>query len=111
MIEAAMNNAKECVEHAEVLMMQAELTSGEARRDLLDQATDVLFRAERLLAGSGAWRIACIHARQGNRELCLRWLQRGRDLNTLPPVGEMRASAYFTEVRFKEWFREFVDSL
>ena len=101
----------EHVEHATVLMMQAELAHGEARRDLLDEATDVLLRAERVDPGIGAWQLACIHARQDNRELCERWLVRAHKNGLLPKREEILASPYFADTRIRAWVRRIIDKL
>lgn len=101
--------ASDQVEHAKVLMMQAEFARGADRRDLLDEATDTLLRAEKSEPGIGAWELACIHARQGNLTLCGRWLERGHTHNLLPARDEILASPYFAEARVQAWVRDFFD--
>lgn len=99
------------VEHATVLMMQAEFAQGAMRRDLLDEATDLLLRAERVEPGIGAWQLACIHARQGDRELCKRWLERAHKNDLLPNRDQVLASPHFAESCMNAWIRTFLDEL
>lgn len=103
--------ASDHVEHAKVLMMQAEFAQGAVRRDLLDQATDTLLCAEKSDPGIGAWELACIHARQGNLKLCGLWLERGHKHHALPPRDTVLASPYFAEERVQAWARRFFDEL
>lgn len=90
-------------------MMQAEFAHGEARRDLLDEATDTLLRAEKHEPGIGAWELACIHARQGNLQLCGRWLERGYKHHLLPTRETILASPYFADARMQAWVWRFFE--
>jgi hypothetical protein len=106
-----MDDVQTHIQHADVLIMQAEITTGQVRQECLEEATDALLRAEKLAPGSGSYKLACIHARAGNHSLCLRWLERARDRAALPAASDLRASSFFTGVHSEGWFEEFVRSL
>lgn len=91
-------------------MLQAELLDGAARRDVLDEAADILLRAERDEPGIGAWDLACIHAREGSMELCGRWLDRGHTNAQLPTRDTMISSAYFAGPRLQRWLKQKLDT-
>jgi len=104
--------ADRCVQHAEVKLLEAAMApGGDLRAHLLDQARDHLMRAESLQPGSGAWRMACLSARQGRKEPCQQWLQRALKHNALPPREEVERCADLVPVRREKWFKALLEAL
>jgi hypothetical protein len=111
-----MNNlhqtAHHCVQHADVKLLEAALAiEEEVRAFLLDEARDHLMRAESLQPGSGAWRMACLSARQGRAPLCQQWLQRAHKYGALPARDEVESCSDLALVRHEEWFVAIVNNL
>ena len=102
---------KKLIQFAEVHMFQAEFTSGAEREALLHDAQDALIQAETLAKGSGAWLMACVHGRQGNEQLCRRWLERARDAGRLPERDQIESSAHLKPFAELTWFREWIETL
>ena len=94
------------LEHAEVRMMQAGCSDAATGDQLYQEATDLLIRAEGLMKGSGAWLMACMHARRENGALCVQWLERARTSSMLPDVETIRTHQYFALVREATWFKD-----
>jgi hypothetical protein len=94
------------LEHAEVRMMQASCSDAATGETLYQEATDLLIRAEGLMKGSGAWLMACMHARRENGTLCVQWLERARTSSMLPDVETIRAHPYFAQARETTWFED-----
>ena len=101
-------DAETLIQFAEVQMLQAELAAGPDREILLHEAKDALFRAETLAAGSGSYLLACMHGREGNAALCMRWLERARQSGRLPGRADIEASTHLRAVREAAWFREWL---
>ena len=104
----ARQQAENHVQHAEVQMLQAGMAAGPERQALLAEAKDALIRAERLAPGSGAWKLACIHAWAENADLCRQWLERARNAGTLPRADEIAGDPHFAKVRDKKWLKPFL---
>jgi len=100
-----------CIRIAEVKLLQADMATDDARAALLAEAKDVLVRAEMTQPGAGSWKLACVSARMGSRELCLKWLERGKRHGALPEPSEIEEHPHFEKVRGQKWFRRFLDSL
>jgi hypothetical protein len=96
------------LEHAEVRMLQADLADAETEELLYTEAADLLIRAEKLMRGSGAWLMACMHARRDNGELCIQWLERARGASLLPDVETIRTHAHFKRARERKWFKDWL---
>jgi hypothetical protein len=97
---------EEYLKHAEARMMQAEFADDAGRVELYQESTDLLIRSERIMKGSGAWLMACIHARQQNQDMCLQWLERALGARMLPDVEEIRTHVHFSQVKDAQWFTE-----
>ena len=95
-----------CIEHAEVRIMQAEFVDGATGEVLYQQATDLLIQAEGLMKGSGAWLMSCMHARRGNAEMCVQWLERARKSSMLPDLETIITHTHFAGVLEKRWFKD-----
>ena len=91
-------------------MMQAEFADQETRHALYQEATDGLIRAEKIMKGSGAWLMSCIHARQNNGDLCLRWLERAKKSSLLPDADSITGHAHFTGVLEETWFITWIET-
>ena len=96
------------LEHAEVRMLQADLADAETGEQLYTEAADLLIRAEKLMKGSGAWLMACIHARRDNGALCVQWLERARGASLLPDVETIRSHAHFKTARDRKWSKDWL---
>jgi len=92
------------LQHAEARMMQAEMVDDSVRVELYQEATDLLIQCETMMKGSGAWLMACLHARRENREMCLQWLERALSVGMLPDVEVIRDHPHFQLVKETEWF-------
>lgn len=99
---------EEYLEHAEVRMTQAESSEEETREQLYQEATDLLIRSERLMKGSGAWLMSCMHARRDNGAMCVKWLERARGASMLPDVETIRAHPHFAEAKGRPWFADWL---
>lgn len=104
--EATIKQIEEFLQHAEAHMMQAELVAAEEREKLYQDATDLLIRSEKLMKGSGAWLMSCMHARRQNRDMCLQWLERALGAGMLPDVESIREHPHFGGVKDTDWFTE-----
>src|SRR5690606_1512625 len=99
------HDARQCVQHADVKLLEAALAfEEEVRAYLLDEARDHLMRAESLHPGSGAWRMACLSGRQGRAPLCQHWLKRAHKHGSLPARDEVENCADLAVVRHERWF-------
>ena len=94
---------------AEAHMLQAEFATPDIHELLIHDAQDALVKAEMLQKGSGAWLMACIHARNANTDSALKWLQRAQNAGTLPPRETIEASPYFAGVRGEDKLNAFLD--
>ena len=94
-----------------VLLYWAQTKTGDAADGCLGQAEDVLLRAEALAPGSGAYNLACLWARRGKSDECLKWLKVSQDNGTLPPKQHLIEDTDFEGVREEEWFKAFVAGL
>lgn len=100
---------KRHIQFAEVQMLQAEQVPPTTRDSFLDEAKDALIRAEHLIPGSGAYRLACINARVGKTKLCREWLERAKKAGTLPSSKELNAAPYLKDVRGQKWFKRLLN--
>lgn len=99
---------EQMLQHAETMMMQAEFAEAEVRPQIYQEAKDELIRAEGIMAGSGAWLMACLHARQNKGEMCVKWLERARNTSMLPDTETIQGHPHFKHVLEEEWFLEWV---
>ena len=95
---------EQMLQHAETMMMQAEFADAETRPQLYQETKDELIRAEGIIAGSGAWLMACLHARQNSSNLCVKWLERARNTSMLPDTKTIQAHPHFKKVVDEAWF-------
>lgn len=94
------------LQHADVMLLQADFVVEAERHKLLAEAKDCLLRAERRAAGSGAWRLARMAARLGQDDLCNKWLLRAQANGRLPAAETLASDPGFQPVWAKPWFRK-----
>lgn len=109
MSDSNIKQIEEHLKHAETKMLQAEICDAETKEQLYQEATDLLIRAERLMKGSGAWLMSCIHARRDNGPMCIKWLERAKGASMLPDAETIEAHSHFDEAKKKSWFKEWLD--
>lgn len=97
------------LEDAEARILEAESTAADTSERLYQEATDLLLRAERLMKGSGAWLMSCIHARRDNGAMCIQWLERARSASMLPDIDTIRTHTHYAKAREKRWFHEWLN--
>lgn len=102
---------EQMLQHAETMMMQAEFADAEARPQIYQEAKDELIRAEGVMPGSGAWLMACLHARQDKGDLCLKWLTRAHNTQMLPDLATIQNHPHFKNAVTQEWFVQWLDSV
>ncbi|MEE9464004.1 MAG: hypothetical protein V3W14_00335, partial [Candidatus Neomarinimicrobiota bacterium] len=90
------------------LLVQANSSAGKNVSDLHTQAKKKLVSAEDILPGSGAYNLACLNVRLGNKEECLHWLEVSRKHGKLPPLGHIQKDKDFDSVRNQKWFKDFL---
>ena len=101
---------EQMLQHAETMMMQAEFADAETRPQIYEEAKDELIRAEKILAGSGAWLMACLHARQNRGALCVQWLERARNTKMIPDTDIIQEHPHFKRVVEEDWFVKWMES-
>lgn len=106
-----MEEADILIQRAETTLLQAELAAGADREALLQEAKDILIRAESMSPGSGSWFMACVNARMDNVPLCQKWLERAYAAGALPTRDEMSKSPYMSRVRDERWFQRLLSRL
>jgi hypothetical protein len=104
MTDADIAAIEQHLQHAEAQMMQAEFAEGDAKITLFQEAKDHLIRAERVMPGSGAWLMSCIHARLNNGEMCIQWLERAKKASMLPHPKDIQSHAHFRTAINQPWF-------
>ena len=104
MPEEEISQIEDHLKHAEAKMMQAEMADAEGKEVLNQEAKDHLIRSEKLMPGSGAWLMCCIHARANNGEMCLKWLDRAKKSKMLPDTGTIMNNPYFANAVTEKWF-------
>jgi hypothetical protein len=99
---------EKCLEHAEVRIMQTDFADASTAETLYQEATDLLIQAEGLMKGSGAWLMACLHARRKNGPMCTRWLDRAGKASMLPDLDTIRTHAHFANAIESKWFKDWL---
>jgi len=88
------------------LLMWAARKQGAEAETLWRQAKEKTLQAEDIQPGAGAYRAACASARLGEEDECRKWLERCRELGTLPSRKHMETDPHLDSVRDKAWFKE-----
>lgn len=103
--------AASLLQRADVLLMQFDLVSEEMREPILTELKDLLIEAEHLTAGSASWRLACVCGREGNGDLCRRWLERGVRYGSLPSENTIQKSPHLARIRGQKWYKRFLKKM
>jgi hypothetical protein len=68
-------------------------------------------RAEEMKPGSGSYNLACLSALRGDLESCRKWLEKARELKTLPSLPILQSDSDLDSVRSQPWFQDLLKSL
>lgn len=89
---------------------QAKRKTGAEADALFAQAEEKLLAAEHLVAGSGAYDLACIAALCGQPNQCLQWLQGSLAAGRLPSRQHLVSDEDLNSVRDEPWFAELLSA-
>lgn len=78
---------------------------------LLPEARSKFIEAEAVSPGAGSDNLACVNAVEGREDECKKWLQKSKDLGTLPSRDHLLNDADLESVRDREWFQAFLENL
>ncbi|MBI3679702.1 MAG: hypothetical protein HY235_04835 [Acidobacteria bacterium] len=93
------------------LLDQAQTKSGEERNQLMQEARQKLIEAERVLAGAGAFNMACLEALAGDAKEAVRWLRVLDSFGERISKARLAAEKDFDGVRGQPDFAGFAASL
>ncbi|PCJ59165.1 MAG: hypothetical protein COA73_09235 [Candidatus Hydrogenedentota bacterium] len=96
---------KQFLQHAEAKLLHAEFAPPEAREEIWHEVKDALIRAEKIVPGSGAWLMACLHGRQQNPEMCRKWLERAKKHGALPDGVTIQSNPHLKLFHDSDWFQ------
>ena len=92
------------------LLVRASSKTGAEADELLSQAEEKLLAAEALVAGHGAYNLACVAALRGQPEACRQWLQRSKAAGRLPSRQLLLGDEDLRRVRDEPWFAELLSA-
>ncbi len=84
---------------------QAQTKTGEESDRLFKVAEEKLHRAEEIRPGSAACSLACLRALNGDEGGCRQWLEKAKQLGTLPSRKYLLNDPCLQSVREREWFK------
>ena len=88
----------------------AKTKQGPEADALFHQAEELLLKAEKLEPGCGAYNLACVAARRGQKDQCRKWLERMVELR--PQTRQhVEQDPDLESVRNEPWFREILSRL
>jgi Tfp pilus assembly protein PilF len=90
------------------LLDQARLKQDAAAERLFNEAEQKFLGAEALEPGKASYDLACLHALRGNGDEARRWLERSKELGTLPTPEKLAADTDLDGIRDEEWFKDLV---
>ena len=93
------------------LLSQAKTKFGEEADKLFNLAVEKYLEAESILPGEGSYDLACLSALRGDYVGCRKWLEKSRELGSLPDRNHIKADTDLDAVRNKKWFKEFLATL
>jgi tetratricopeptide (TPR) repeat protein len=93
------------------LIYWARMKAGEEAGHLLQQARQKLLESERILAGSGAYNLACVEAIEGNATEAVRWLQVFKSSGERLSRSRVASEKDFDRVRNQPEFVSLMESL
>jgi tetratricopeptide (TPR) repeat protein len=94
-----------------VLVARSRLKDREQAVKLLETAKSFLLKAEALSRGGGSYNLACISSLLGNEAECHQWLRNAVENGQLISRPEIERDKDFTNVRDKQWFKDFLETL
>ena len=68
-------------------------------------------KANAIQAGTASYNLACIYALQGNKDECLKALEKARDKGALPEAGEILNDPDLASIKEQDWFVAFMEAL
>ncbi len=89
---------------------QAKTKTGAEADELFAQAEEKLLRAEHLVAGSGAYNLACIAGLRGQPDQCRQWLERSQATGRLPSRQHLVGDHDLRCMHDEPWFAELLSA-
>jgi tetratricopeptide (TPR) repeat protein len=68
-------------------------------------------KANAIQAGTASYNLACIYGLQGNKEECLKALEKARDKGALPEASEILNDPDLASIKEQDWFVAFMETL
>ena len=68
-------------------------------------------KANAIQAGTASYNLACIYGLQGNKDECLKALEKARDRGALPEADEILNDPDLAGIKEKDWFVAFMEAL
>jgi tetratricopeptide (TPR) repeat protein len=68
-------------------------------------------KANAIQAGTASYNLACIYGLQGNKEECLKALEKARDKGALPEAVEILNDPDLASIKEQDWFLGFMETL
>ena len=78
---------------------------------LLDQAKEILLKAEASQEGSSSYNLARVCALNSDGDECRKWLMKSKERGDLPSRAQLEQDADFANIRQKQWFKDFLKDL
>jgi tetratricopeptide (TPR) repeat protein len=79
--------------------------------ELYELAKKQFEKANAIQAGTASYNLACIYGLQGNKEECLKALEKARDKGALPEARDILNDPDLVSVKEQNWFIEFMETL
>ncbi len=89
----------------------AQTKSGNEADRLFTEAESKFKEVSAIVSGYGSYDLACISSIRGDEESCKRWLEDSKSHNKLPSKEHILKDADLDNMRDKQWFKDFLDSL
>lgn len=78
---------------------------------LYGRAKNYFEKANAIQAGSASYNLACIYGLRGDKEACLTALEISKGKGSLPASSDILADPDLDNVKYQDWFIEFMESL
>ncbi len=93
------------------LIDQAKTKSNVEAEELFDRAVEKLKKGNQIKSGDGSYNLACIASLRGQQEECRKWLADSKNHEQLPTKKHLEGDSDLNNMRDKQWFKDFLDSL